>query len=176
MSATIRQILITILIILVVFGVMHFTLQSFEVDGESMEPSFHNGQYLLVDKITYRFSSPDRGDVIIFHPPTAPNKLYIKRVIGCPGDEIEIKEGNIYINGDELEETPDFDQINYELDSIIVPEDNYFVLGDNRDSSGDSHLGWTVPSDQIVGRVWIRYWPPGDWGLSPSYSWDLIEV
>lgn len=173
MKASFRQILLTIVIVLVVFGVMHTTVQSFEVDGSSMEPSFSDNQYLLVDKVTYRFGSPDRGDVIIFHPPTAPNKLYIKRVIGLPGEKVEIKEEKIYIDDKELEEIPDFYPTTYQGDSIIVPEDHYFVLGDNRNNSGDSRLGWTVPGDQIVGKVWIRYWPPGDWGLSPSYSYTL---
>lgn len=176
MKPGIRQILLTIVLVLAVFGVLHTSVQSFEVDGSSMDDNFHDGQYLIVEKVSYRFSSPDRGDVIIFDHPVTQDKLLIKRVIGLPGEKVEIKEGKIYIDGYLLEETSDFgSSISYSTSySVRVPDDNYFVLGDNRAISGDSlSEHWTVPRDEIIGRVWIRYWPLGDWGLSPGYSWDL---
>jgi len=175
------EVLITILIALIIFAGVRATLQSFVVKQQSMEPSFHDGQYILANKLTYHFSSPKRGDVIIFHTefihPQNRGELYIKRVIGLPGERVEINGGKIYIikNGEkkELEEKPHF-QIPYSDNcSVLVPPDHYFVLGDNRASSIDSRRGWTVPRDYIVAKTWLCYWPLSKWGLSPSYSWQL---
>lgn len=180
MNNSLRQILLTLLIVFLVFGLIHTTLQSYEVYGYSMESNFYNGQRVLVEKVTYRFHSPSRGDVIVFEPPNGSTKPYIKRIIGLPGEEVEIRKGNIYIDGFLLEETTDFSSQISESDiySITIPEDSdqYFVLGDNRDNSTDSRRFDLVAREDIIGRVWIRYWPLGEWGLSPSYSWTLVEV
>lgn len=170
-----RQILITILIVLVIFLGMHYSLQSYTVSGQSMEPSFVNGEWLLVDKLTYRFTSPGRGDVIVFDPPTNSTQPYIKRIIGLPGEHVEIKDGKIYIRNDEGDfeyvETTDLPDIRpSDTYSWDIPEDRYIVLGDNRPVSGDSRAFGFVPRENIIGKVWIRYWPPSEWGLSPSYS------
>lgn len=178
LKGNIRQILITILIVVVIFLGMHYSLQSYTVSGQSMEPSFEDGEWLLVDKLSYRFSSPDRGDVIIFDPPGTSNQPYIKRIIGLPGEYIEIRNGRIYISNDkgvfeyventDLPDIPPSDNGSWE-----IPEGSYFVLGDNRDNSSDSRVFGPVPEGNIIGRVWIRYWPPSEWGLSPSYSATL---
>ena len=178
LKGNIRQILITILIVVVIFLGMHYSLQSFTVSGQSMEPSFVDGEWLLVDKLTYRFSSPGRGDVIIFNPPVNSDQPYIKRIIGLPGEFIEIKDSRIYISNDEGDfeyvETTDLPDISPSYSkSWQIPEDSYFVLGDNRPVSGDSRSFGPVPRENIVGRVWIRYWPPSEWGLSPGYSASL---
>lgn len=172
MKFNIRQALVTIIVVLLMFGLMRATLQSYEVNLSSMESNFHDGQRLLVEKVTYRFHSPSRGDVIVFDPPIPTTDPYIKRIIGLPGETVEIKEGNIYIDGELLEETSDFgSQIPYSYSySVTVPSEQYFVLGDNRDHSSDSRSWGTVAREDIRGRVWIRYWPLGEWGLSPSYS------
>jgi len=174
LKTTLRQILLTVLILLIVFTGVQFTLQSFRVEGASMEPSFSDGQYLLVDKLTYHFRSPNRGDVIVFHNPKLPSQLYIKRIIGLPGEQVEIREGKVYIDGKELEETPDFPQIpssdNY---SVTVPPDRYFVLGDNRNHSSDSRSFGPISREEVVGKVWLSYWPTSEWGLSPEYSTTL---
>lgn len=180
LKGNIRQILITILIVVVIFLGMHYSLQSYTVSGESMEPSFENGEWLLVDKLSYRFSSPDRGDVIIFDPPGNSDQPYIKRIIGMPGEYIEIRNGRIYISNDkgdfEYVENTDFDDITSSNKSWEIPENSYFVLGDNRNNSSDSRAFGSVPEGNIIGRVWIRYWPPSDWGLSPSYSATLEQI
>jgi signal peptidase I len=174
MKVNIRQILVTVLIIVVIFLGMHYSLQSYTVSGSSMEPSFVNGEWLLVDKLSYHFSSPKRGNVVILNPPLDSSEPYIKRIVGLPGEHIEIKEGKIYIDGKELEETPDLPAIKYsDKYSVDIPEDYYFVLGDNRPVSGDSRIFGPIPEKNIVGKVWIRYWPPSEWGLSPSYSATL---
>lgn len=142
-----------------------------------METSFFEGQYVLVDKLTYHFHSPQRGDVIVFHNPEPEkwNLLYIKRVIGLPGETVEIREGRVYITKDGkqhvLEESKYIPLItDYQMSPLTVPDGKYFVLGDNRNSSTDSHTGWTVPRENIIGKVWLCYWPPSEWGLSPEYS------
>ena len=139
-----------------------------------MEPSFSDEQYLLVNKLTYRFHSPKRGEVIVFHNPRLPSQLYIKRIIGLPGEQVEIREGKVYIDGKELEENSDFPEIPYSDNcSVTVPPDHYFVLGDNRNHSSDSRSFGPIPRDDIVGKVWLCYWPPSEWGLSPKYSTTL---
>lgn len=178
MKLTARQILGLILVFVIILGVMQFSLQSFRVEGASMEPSFHDDQYLLVDKLSYRFRSPHRGDVIVFHNPRFPDEpALIKRIIGLPGEKLEIRAGDIYINGVEVQETPDFPAVP-RLDeySVTIPPEHYFVLGDNRSNSSGSHIFGPVPRDNIVGKVWLYYWPPSDWGLSPKYSADLEPV
>ncbi len=166
------EIIKIVLVFLILFGAVQFSLQSFRVEGASMEPSFRNNQYLLVDKLRYRLGSPGRGDVIVFDSPqSSEGTPLIKRIIGLPGETVEIKEGNVYINGRELVETPDFRPIPYSgTSSVTVPPDHYYVLGDNRGNSTGSHIFGTVPRDNIVGRVWLYYWPLSDWGLTPEYS------
>jgi signal peptidase I len=168
--AGIVQVILTVIIILVVFAAVQFTMQSFRVEGKSMEPSFHNGEYIVVNKLTYRFVSPHRGDVVVFRNPQMPDRLYIKRIVGMPGDTVEIRGGQIYINGGVLEETPDFAAILYENYSVTVPKGRYFVIGDNRTATSGSHTFGLVPRRNIVGKTWICYWPPREWGLSPGYA------
>jgi len=170
-----RQILVTILILLIVFAGVRFTLQSFRVEGASMEPNLSNGQYLLVEKVTYHFRSPKRGEVIVFHNPDRPSQLYIKRVIGEPGDTVEIRNNKVYIKTAEGESLQDpFDTIwNQNPDSWEVPSGCYFVLGDNRSHSSDSRSFGFISRRDIVGKTWLRYWPPSEWGLSPKYSATL---
>jgi signal peptidase I len=166
----IRQVILLILIFLLIFGMVRFSVQSFKVEGESMEPSFHNNEYLIVDKLTYHFRSPARGDVIVFHSPQSDGVLLIKRIIGLPGENVEIKGGELYINGYQLQEKPDFPPIPYPDYSVTVPRGQYWVIGDNRSNTTGSHIFGPVPRHNIVGRVWITYWPRSDWGFSPKYS------
>jgi signal peptidase I len=175
LKTTLRQILVTVFILLIVFTGVQFTLQSFRVEGASMETSFFNDQYLLVDKLTYHFHSPKRGDVIVFHNPGEPSELYIKRIIGEPGDTVEIRDNKVYIKtaDGELLIDPLDTPWNQNPDSWEVPPDHYFVLGDNRNHSSDSRSFGPIPEENIVGKVWLSYWPPSHWGLSPEYSTTL---
>lgn len=175
-----REVISIILIVLLAFTAIHFTLQSFKVNGTSMEPSINNGQYLLVEKLRYHFSSPGRGQIIVFYEPQlSGGKLIkgqklIKRIIGLPGETLQIKGGQIYIKGMRLEEDPDFGPISYYGNySVTIPADEYWVIGDNRANSLGSEDFGPVPRDFIVGRVWLNYWPLSQWGLSPHYSWHL---
>ncbi|MFA5629069.1 MAG: signal peptidase I [Dehalococcoidales bacterium] len=145
------------------------------VDGSSMEPSLSHGQRILVNKVSYLFSGPDRGDIIVFDPPLSSQNDYIKRVIGLPGESVEIKDGTVYIHQADgniipLDESYILDEPVYNYKSGIIPEGYYFVLGDNRNNSGDSHLGWFVPRKNIVGKAWFSYSPLSDFGFVQNYS------
>jgi signal peptidase I len=170
----VREILIMVLIFLVVFATVQFSVQSFRIDGPSMEPSFWEDDLIMVSKLSYRFGDPQRGDVIIFDPPFPSNYPFIKRVIGLPGELVEIEQDRIYIDGRLLEETPDMGRSRDV--SVLVKKGHYFVLGDNRDNSSDSTEGWTVPRENIIGKSWMTYWPPSEWGFSPDYSHEFVTA
>ncbi len=172
MRAFLREILGTIILAIVIFLLLQTTVQSFIVYGSSMENSFHDRQRLLIikDRITYAFHEPERGDVIIFRPPGNRQGDYIKRIIGLPGDTVEIKEESVYINGIKLREPYVKDPPYYTQSPINIPANSYFVLGDNRNNSSDSHNGWTVPRQNIIGKTWLSIWPPDKWELVPDYS------
>lgn len=146
--------------------IMTFVARAFTVDGPSMLPTLEHGQRLLVDRLTYRFREPERGDVVVFRYPANPSEHFIKRIIGVPGDEVFIARGTVYINGVALEE----DYVNGPMFTgrpfgpVVVQPDTYFVLGDNRNNSEDSRdrrVG-LVPRKNIVGRALWRYWPIAD--------------
>ena len=170
MKAFIREFLITIIIAAVICFVFQATLQTFIVVMTSMEPSFHEGQRLLVNKAVYFFGEPERGDVVIFEAPNSREDDYIKRVIGLPGDTVEIKGGNVYVNGTTLDEPYVMNPPNYTVKEEKIPDDQFFVLGDNRNNSNDSHHGWLVPRDNIIGKAWLSIWPPQEWGVAFNYS------
>ncbi|MBI2860862.1 MAG: signal peptidase I [Chloroflexi bacterium] len=170
MKAFFRETLITIALAVAIFFLIQATVQTFIVVGSSMEPSFHDGQRLLVNKVVYKLSQPERGDVIVFEPPNGWRGDYIKRLIALPGDKVEISKGVVYVNGSKLDEPYIKAPPDYRMDETTVPGDKYFVLGDNRGNSNDSHNGWLVPAENIVGKVWIRLWPPTSWGPVPKYD------
>ncbi|MFC1962832.1 signal peptidase I, partial [Chloroflexota bacterium] len=125
-------------------------------------------QYLVVNKVVYRLRSPQRGEIVVVYPSFGPP--WIKRIVGIPGDTVEIKNGSLYLNGNMVEEPYIREPIHYTFSSQTVPADYYFVLGDNRNSSVDSHAAGPLPRTSIVGKAWFSYWPPGLWGLVPNYS------
>lgn len=156
------------LVALAAFLIRYFLVQPFIIEGNSMEPNFHDSEYLLTDKLSYRFTSPQRGEVIIFHPPENPGVNYIKRVIGLPGETVEIKEGKVFVNG-KLFNEPEIEaetQVTSQKElKLTVPFDTYFVLGDNRPHSRDSRELGTIPKINITGRVWFVVLPFQDFGL-----------
>ena len=142
-----------------------YSLQSFGVSGRSMAPTVGSGQMVLVDKITYDFFSPQREDIVVFHVPHDPAKLYIKRIIAIPGDRVQIHGGRVWLNGRALSESYIAAPSDYTMNVIpgtrsdLVPPSEYFVLGDNRPTSNDSHRWGLVPRDDIIGRAIVVYWP-----------------
>lgn len=180
MKAFLREIFITLLIALVVFLSLNalIVIPSSEVFYSSMEPTLQMKQRLIIGKVAYRLHVPERGDIIIFHAPLSPEATYVKRIIGLPGESIEIKDGDVYINKNgntvKLDEPYIKEAPRYYFDQYQIPEDNYFVLGDNRNNSNDSHNGWVVPRQDIIGKAWISIWPPSKWGLAANYPFGQL--
>jgi len=159
------EVLITLAVAVAIFFLLQATLQSFVIVERCMEPELQEGERVLVNKVVYNFHEPERGDVIILHPPFNPDLVYIKRVIALPGDTVEVKDGAVYVNGTELDEPYLKEPPTYTYAEKKIPENEYFVLGDNRNNANDSHRGWTVPSENIIGKAWIIFWPPSEWGM-----------
>jgi signal peptidase I len=178
----------TVLLTLLIFFAMRAVVQNFKVEGTSMEPTLHNNQFLIINKMTYAridgtpverimpttstepgaphfvFGNPEHGDIVVFRFPAQPDKDFIKRIIGVPGDLVEVRAGRVYLNGQLQDEPYIKDGASYDRPGQIVPTGQYFVLGDNRPNSSDSHVWGFVPADNLVGKAWFAYWPPGDWG------------
>jgi signal peptidase I len=157
---------IVVISLVIVIPIRYFLIQPFFVKGQSMEPSFDDGQYLIVDEISYRLHQPERGDVIVFKYPNDPSQYYIKRIIGLPGETVEIVGGGIIIYNDQHPQGLVLDEEKY-LDAVKTMGDmkitldgsQYFVLGDNRSASSDSRRWGPLDKGFIVGRVWVRVWP-----------------
>ena len=169
-----REVGITVGIAVVVFIILQLNVRSYTVVMSSMEPNFQEGECIMVNKATYRSSDPQRGQVIIFVPPFESPHPFIKRVIGLPGENVEIKDGKIFIDGIPLEEEYIMEPPNNPMPATEVPENEYFVLGDNRNSSNDSRNGWTVPRDNIIGKAWFTYWPPSKLGVVKHYNYPEL--
>ena len=159
-----RELLEMAILTIAIFLVVRVALQNFRVEGESMEPNLHNDEYILVNKIDYLLHSPQRGDVIVFKavPANEPDKDFIKRVIGLPGETVQVKNETVYINGHKLNEPYNHYPPEYTFGPSKVPPGSYFVLGDNRNNSEDSHLWKWLPRSDIIGKAWVSYWPPSD--------------
>ena len=154
-----REVLETILpAVLIAFLINFFLAQATQVHGQSMEPTLHSEQRLVVEKVSYHFHGPRRGDIIVLKSPQSP-ELLIKRVIGLAGETVEIRQGRVYINGQELDEPYLAKSTGGNWGPIIVSPLHIFVLGDNRGFSNDSRAFGMVPIESIVGRAWVSYWP-----------------
>jgi signal peptidase I len=139
-----------------------------------MESNYHNNEWIVVNKLAYKFTNPQRGDIIIFQPPISSTKPFIKRIIGLPGETVEIKDGAVDIRKADgsiitLQEPYIKEPFSSNYTSIVIPPNEYFVMGDNRNNSTDSRYGWLVSSDKIIGKAWISIWPPKLWGFAPIY-------
>ena len=185
----VREVVETGLLAVLVFLCVRGSLGNYKVEGHSMDPTLADGQHLIVNKLTYArvdverlrqvtpfwgdagaderelFSGPQRGDIVILHDPRDhAGKELVKRVIGLPGEVLEISAGRVYINGRLLDEPYIHQKWSGEKPRVLIPEGDYFVLGDNRDGSADSRYFGLVPRDLIVGKVALRTWPAGDAG------------
>ena len=158
------DILETLVLSVVLFVSINIISARIRVDGDSMIPTLVSGEYVAVNRLSYQLGSPQRGDIIVFHFPRNPKEEYIKRVVGLPGDVVEVMNGSVYVNGQPLAENYLNVKMNY-TGKWEVPADQLFVLGDNRNNSSDSHDWGTVPMDYVVGTAVLVYWPPPAWGL-----------
>jgi signal peptidase I len=188
----------TLVLAVLIFLLVRTVAQNFRVEGPSMEPGLHDGQYLLVNKAVYFklnvgnlakfipfidaedgeeryiFHGPERGDVIVFRYPKDPDRDFIKRVIGVPGDRVRVQDGIVYVNDVPLEEPYIADHAGRDLDEeLVVPAGNYFVLGDNRPNSSDSRSWGFVPEENIIGKAMLSYWPLSELGGAGNVSLDL---
>lgn len=152
----VKVVLISLAIIL---PIRMFLIQPFYVEGASMEPNFYDKEYLIIDEISYRFQEPQRGEVIVFRNPKNTKQYYIKRVIGLPGETVEISGGEVLVNDKPLEEPYISDLSKQSFAPLTLTEDEYFVLGDNRPVSQDSRYFKGLKKEYIIGRVWFRGWP-----------------
>tara|TARA_B100000676_G_scaffold311801_1_gene383121 strand:+ start:2396 stop:2971 length:576 start_codon:yes stop_codon:yes gene_type:complete len=178
----IKELLRTVLYALILVALLQILVSNYEVEGPSMEPNLIQSERIFVNRLIYYridlnnlsrflpyyqseghkslFGKPERGDIIIFKYPPDPNKMFVKRVIGIPGDVVEIVNGNVYLNNEKL--TEKYLTNSYSGKSIgptTIENGFFFVLGDNRAESNDSRNGWLVPYDSIIGKAWILYWP-----------------
>jgi signal peptidase I len=172
-------------------GIQAFLVKPFRIPSESMVPTLEIGQRVLVDRVSFKFGEPDRGDIVVFKPPEGqPNRCgierasdqpcprgtpersdtnFIKRVVAVPGDRLKVLEGSVYINGKRQDEP--FARLNPECPTcnlsreITIPKDHYYMMGDNRAESADSREWGPVPKDWIIGKAFMTYWPPGRIGL-----------
>lgn len=164
-QAALREIFLVFLPALVLAVVIHlFLAQATVVYGQSMEPNLHDHQRLIIEKVSYRLRPPNLGEIVVVDMPSMDEKL-IKRVIGLPGDTISIDMGVVSINGVALDETYVFNPDRRTIPAQVVPEGQYFVMGDNRGNSNDSRNFGPVTLDQLVGRAWVRYWPLSDFTI-----------
>jgi signal peptidase I len=160
-----REVAETVVPAIIIALLIHvFLAQATRVYGQSMEPNLHTDMRLVVEKLSYRLHAPEQGDIVVLRL-RAGDELLIKRVIGLPGDEVAIHDGQVYINGQPLDE-PYLDQdTRGNLAPRVVPPLHVFVMGDNRRASNDSRSFGPVHLDSIIGRAWFVYWPPPDLGL-----------
>jgi signal peptidase I len=157
----VREVLETITLTILMFMVFRFAVQNYRVDGHSMSPTLQDQQYILVDKAAYLFHAPQRGDIIVFAYPVDPTQDYVKRIIGIPGDQVQVDQnGVVSVNGVRLNEpyisaSPD----PYAPTNTVLRANQYFVLGDNRGDSSDSRVWGPVPRQNIIGKASVVYWP-----------------
>lgn len=205
--SVVRELVETALFIVLVFFIVRGIVQNFKIEGSSMEPTLHSGQYILVNKLVYfhfdlnaplrllpgqepleqrviyPFHQPRRGDIVVFEYPRDVSKDYIKRVIGLPGDTIEIRDGEVLVNGAPLNQpyladARTFCVTGYACQNgpIEVPPGHVFVMGDNRANSSDSREWGPLPLDRVIGKAWLIYFPLTEWGLVPHYDYGESPV
>jgi len=159
----------TVAIAGVLFLAVNLLTARIRVEGISMEPSLHEGQFVVVNRMAYRWNEAERGDIIVFRFPLNPSRRFIKRVIGLPGNTVTIRGGDVYIDGQILDEPYLAATPRYDGEWVIGP-DELFVLGDNRNNSSDSQNWGPLPIEEIIGKAVIVYWPPSEAGLIPHYD------
>jgi signal peptidase I len=173
-----REIIETLALVAAIYALVNLASARFIVEGPSMEPNFETGQFLIVSRVHYMIGNPSRGDIVVFHYPNNPEQDYIKRVIGLPGETVEIRDTLVYINGEPLDEPYINEPCEPSLCRDMTRElaaGEYFVMGDNRNHSSDSRSFGPVDQRFIVGEALLRYWPPADWGLLTHLGYDSKE-
>ncbi len=174
-SEVIREIVETLLLTLLIFWLVNAVIGRNRIEGPSMQPNFWTGEYLISSKTSYYLDDPQRGDVIVFRHPNNSGTNLIKRVIGLPGDTVMVRDQKVYVNGEALDE-PYINSPPAYSGEWVVPEGNYFVLGDNRNNSSDSHNWNFVPRENIIGKALAVLWPPDKWGYVDHYRYHSVAL
>lgn len=168
------EVIETILLTAAIFVAVNYVTGRFRIEGDSMEPTMHEGQYVIISKLAYRFGQPQRGDIIVFISPRdaqrGSERDFIKRIVGLPGETVSIADGQVFINDQPLDEPYTAAPPQYAGVWTVGP-DQYFVLGDNRNRSSDSHNWGALPAEEILGKAWLIYWPPKYWGAVPHSTY-----
>ncbi|MFN8559367.1 MAG: signal peptidase I [Dehalococcoidia bacterium] len=200
---TVREVVETAILAVLIFGVVRALVQNFRVEGASMDPTYASGQYVIVNKAIYArldlgpltdalsfigsgdagrhvFRGPRRGEVVVFHPPLpgSAERDFIKRVMGLPGDHVQVRDNRVFVNGLEVQEpylggTPTY--CGGQWCDVRLGDDEYYVMGDNRTNSSDSRLWGPIHADKIIGKTWLIYLPASDFGPAPNQAPNLVE-
>lgn len=168
----VRELIETLVLAVILFLVIRQVVQNYRIESHSMEPNFYEGQFVLVNKLAYKLGTPHRGEVLVFHNPNNTDEDYIKRIIGLPGDQVEVVGDTILINGQELPQpfTHELNPVGSNYGPVIVPDNTLFVMGDNRPRSSDSRAIGPIDESLVVGRAWLRIWPLNLFGLVKHYE------
>lgn len=173
-----KELVQTILMVVAIYTLINLALPRYMVEGRSMQPVFTGvgNERVLVNRLEYYLNDPERGDIVVLHNPTNAQEYYIKRIIGLPGEVVSLQQGEVYIDGQVLAE-PYIQELcrssRCQNQEWILAENQYFVLGDNRNNSYDSASFGPITRDLIVGRAWINYWPPQEWQLFEHFDYEL---
>ena len=192
-AGVLRELAETIILTLVIFLLIRNVVQNFRVEGNSMEPNLHDGQFLIVNRFAYCPGlhldidfldihwqkvwcvwQPKRGDIIVFHAPNQP-KDYIKRIVGLPGEAVQVQRGQVLINGRPLKEPYETRRNIRSAPVVTLGPDQVYVMGDNRPNSNDSRVFGPISIDEIVGKALLCYWPPQHWAIIPRYTFASEE-
>ena len=167
-----RDLIETMVLVAIAFLVVNALIGRFRIEQVSMQPNLHEGEYVIVDKVSYALRQPERGEIVVLKNPNPGQPDLIKRVIGLPGETIDVRGGQAYVNGQPLTEPYIRQPMASDFPATQLQAGQYFVMGDNRNNSEDSRIFGARPAGDIVGRAWIIYWPPSDWQIlsRPSYA------
>jgi signal peptidase I len=170
--------------LIIIVPIRYFLIQPFFVRGASMEPTFEDGEYLIVDQLSYHFRTPERGEVVVFRYPNQPSQFFIKRIIGLPGETVVVQDGKVIIEnaqhpaGVALDESPYLspDVRTGGNVTMTLASDQYFVMGDNREASSDSRAWGPVPTHDLIGRVWLRAFPVDRMGVFAPIKLGFLNL
>lgn len=172
----VREVVETVGLAVIIFLIIRIGIQNYRIEGASMEPNFHNGEYLIVNKLAYRLGEYERGDVIVFKYPNDPSKDYIKRVIGLPGDTVEIRGGQLYVNNVEINEPYEHMPNVRDEPPTVVDAGYLYVMGDNRPASSDTRSWGQLGQEFVIGQAWLAIWPFDTAGLVEHQPIEVNSV
>ncbi len=174
-----QELLEIIVLVLAIYTLVNLATSRYVVEGQSMFPTFEGDEYLIVNRFEYMFNDPQRGDIVIFHYPDNPSRDFIKRIVGVPGDTVRLERGQVIVNDEALYE-PYIENFcrtgSCSEGEWTLGEDEFFVLGDNRNSSQDSTSFGPISRGEIVGRAWVKYWPPSEWDVIEHHNYNAYDI